>query len=479
VKKSFLTVTDMFCGAGGSSQGATKGGCEVVMAMNHWPLAVETHNTNFPDTDHDCADISGSDPRRYPSTDILVVSPECTNHSLSKGKKRKNLGQLDLFNPQVIDPAEERSRATMWDVVRFAEYHQYNAIIVENVVEVRYWMLFDAWLKAMAAMDYDHEEVYFNSMFAPPTPQSRDRIYVVFWKRGNRKPDLNFTPLAHCTEHGDVQAIQSWKNPYKTWGRYGKRNQYVYRCPQCAAIVEPYYAPAHTAIDWSLPSQRVGDRKQPLKPATLERIEKGLEKFCVPLIIETARTQSTGLVRSVDEILPTQTTGQTLGLATPFMVTLRKNNGAKGMTDPLDTCNAGGTHHGLVQPFLTSYYSGSDQVSGVDAVVPTITTGDRHALVQPFLVNYYTPRISISGVDEAVATVSTQPRTYLAQPSAAVTVEDCYFRMLQPCEIQRAMAFADDYVVLGNKRERVKQCGNAVTPPVMEMLIGRCIATLS
>lgn len=227
MKKSYLTATDMFCGAGGSSQGAIKGGAQVVMAMNHWPLAVETHNTNFPETDHDCADISGSDPRRYPSTDLLICSPECTNHSLSKGKKRKNLGQLDLFNPQVIDPAEERSRATMWDVVRFAEYHQYNLIIVENVVEVRYWTLFDAWLKAMAALGYEHEEVYFNSMFAPPTPQSRDRIYIVFWKRGNRKPDLSFTPSAHCAEHGDIQAIQSWKDPYKRWGRYGKRNQYV------------------------------------------------------------------------------------------------------------------------------------------------------------------------------------------------------------------------------------------------------------
>jgi DNA (cytosine-5)-methyltransferase 1 len=434
VKKSYPTATDMFCGAGGSSQGASRGGCNVVMAMNHWPLAVETHNTNFPDTDHDCADISGSDPRRYPSTDLLICSPECTNHSLSKGKKRKNLGQLDLFNPHVIDPSEERSRCTMWDVVRFAEYHQYNLIIVENVVEVRYWTLFDAWLKAMAAMDYNHEEVYFNSMFAPPTPQSRDRIYIVFWKQGNRKPNLNFTPFAHCAEHGDVRSIQSWKNPYKRWGRYGKRNQYIYRCPQCAEVVEPYYAPAHTAIDWSLPTQKVGDRKQPLKPATLERIEKGLEKFC----------------RAEAEALPTVTTVDHNSLVQPFMVILRKSHGAKAMTKPLDTFVAGGTHHGLVQPFLTSYYSGSDQVSGLDAVVPTITTGDRHALVQPFV----------------------------AESSPAITVEDCYFRMLQPCEIKRAMAFSDDYVILGNKREQVKLCGNAVTPPVMEILIRRCLATL-
>jgi DNA (cytosine-5)-methyltransferase 1 len=515
VKKSYPTATDMFCGAGGSSQGATNGGCQVVMAMNHWSLAVETHNTNFPNTDHDCADISGSDPRRYPSTDLLICSPECTAHSLSKGKKRKNLGQMDLFNPQVIDPAEERSRCTMWDVVRFTEYHNYNLIIVENVVEIRYWMLFDSWLKAMQALGYEHEQVYFNSMFAPPTPQSRDRIYIVFWKRGNRKPNLNFTPLAHCAEHGDIQAIQSWKDPLKRWGRYGKRNQYVYRCPQCTAIVEPYYCPAHTAIDWSLPSQKVGDRTRPLKPATLERIRKGIEKFCrtqAEPFIMTARfggIQRTlndplptfacksehnlvqpfivterfeGVQRSLDEPLPTVMGGDGRihhRLVQPFMVTLRKNHGAKDIVEPLDTVVAGGTHHGLVQPFLTSYYSGSDQVSGVDAVVPTVTTGDRHALVQPFLVNYYTPRISISDVDEPLATISTQPRTYLAEPGVAVTVEDCYFRMLQPCEIKRAMAFADNYVVLGNKRERIKQCGNAVTPPVMEMIVKRCLESLN
>ena len=49
----------------------------VYLAMNHWALAIDTHNTNFPDTYHDLADVSAVDPRRYPSTDILVTSPEC------------------------------------------------------------------------------------------------------------------------------------------------------------------------------------------------------------------------------------------------------------------------------------------------------------------------------------------------------------------------------------------------------------------
>jgi DNA (cytosine-5)-methyltransferase 1 len=85
---SYVTVTDQFCGAGGSSLGAAWAGAEIKLALNHWKLAVETHNTNFPQTDHDCTDVSACDPRRYPSTDILITSPECTNHSLAKGKMR-------------------------------------------------------------------------------------------------------------------------------------------------------------------------------------------------------------------------------------------------------------------------------------------------------------------------------------------------------------------------------------------------------
>src|SRR3989337_597109 len=57
-KQSFIPLTDQFCGAGGSSIGATMAGAEVRLAMNHWKLAIETHNTNFPKVDHDCTDIS-------------------------------------------------------------------------------------------------------------------------------------------------------------------------------------------------------------------------------------------------------------------------------------------------------------------------------------------------------------------------------------------------------------------------------------
>lgn len=552
---SYATVTDQFCGAGGSSLGATHAGAEIRLALNHWRLAVDTHNSNFPNTDHDCTDVSACDPRRYPATTILITSPECTNHSLAKGKARKYQQQLELFGKLQIDPSEERSRATMWDVCRFAETHHYPIVIVENVVEARWWAPFDAWLHAMELLGYRHQIVYLNSMFQHPTPQSRDRMYVVFWLKGQRAPDLDFRPAAHCPACGiNVSAIQSWKNPRKRWGKYGQ--QYVYRCPTCAGEVTPYYYCAANAIDWSLPAPRIGDRARPLKEKTLKRIRIGLEKFgrqpvlvdyvhtarnerhqdmvwdalrphrtmlgihtqalvTPPFTIETQWSHAPGDRSSgIDEALPTQTGQLGRGLVVPpFIVNMQANNAPSGLgepmptmltgnhryvlvppiqvylrgenapkelSDPLSTVAAGGNHHGLVFPFITSFY-GTVQQSGLDAALPTQPSIDKHVLVTvPFLVGTYGPQ----GQKVAVAVDSPSPtitgtRTWaLAAPGATPEVEDCGFRMLQPHEIGAAMAFPGDYVVLGTQRDKVKQYGNAVTPPVMRWLVQQCLATL-
>lgn len=444
---SYISVTDQFCGAGGSSLGAKLAGCEVVLAMNHWELAIETHNTNFPDTTHVLADIQQANPRNYPATDILVTSPECVNHSLAKGKKRKNLGQLELFGDALFSPAEERSRATMWDVPRFAAYHNYRIVIVENVIDARRWQWFDVWILAMTRLDYEFEIVYFNSQFAPPTPQSRDRMYIVFWKRGNRKPDLDIQPAAWCPKcDRQVAAVQSWKPDGPEWGKYGQ--QYGYCCPHCNQEVRPQYAPAYTAIDWSLPVVQIGQRRKPLKPRTIERIEYGLKKYSQVVTVPLSHSHSgPRRAHSIEDPIPTQTTRQTLGLAVP--------------------------------PFLMHYYTRTNAHSPVDKPMPTCTGDPRFALVTPPLLASYYGSKNVRPVTEPMGTVTTLDRHALIQPVESLKIDECGFRMIQPHEIQAAMAFPKDYVVLGNKRQRVRQLGNAVTPPVMTMLIQRCVETLS
>jgi DNA (cytosine-5)-methyltransferase 1 len=445
-----VTVTDQFCGCGGSTSGAIEGGAVVKLAMNHWELAIKSHNTNFPSVAHDCADMSAVDPRRYFSTDILITSPECTNHSQAKGKKRRNLAQLELFGTTKIDPAEERSRATMWDVVRFAEVHKYRLIIVENVVDAAKWILFDEWLNAMRKLDYLFEPVFFNSMFSHPVPQSRDRMYMFFWKKNHTAPDLEFRPTAFC-DHCcmDVEARQWWKNGMK-WGRYGDHGQYLYLCSKCGQKVTPYYYCAANIVDWSLPSVRIGDRQKPLAPRTIKRIEYGLNKFQdQPMTVQVDYTHSDSpRTRPLTDTMATMTTRQVHGLVTP--------------------------------PWLLAYYTREDPNSSLEDPIPTVPTENRFALVEPHrdsFLSYYYGNSQASPMSDAIDTVTTKDKCALV--TSATNVDDCHFRMLQPHEIQKAMSFPDDYVVLGSKRHKVKQLGNAVTPPVIKMLINRALATFN
>lgn len=83
-----ITWTDNFCGGGGSSTGIMAvPGSEVIMAANHWDLAVEVHNRNHPDADHACVDLHQEDPSYFPKTDALWASPECTKWSQANGSK--------------------------------------------------------------------------------------------------------------------------------------------------------------------------------------------------------------------------------------------------------------------------------------------------------------------------------------------------------------------------------------------------------
>jgi DNA (cytosine-5)-methyltransferase 1 len=382
-RSSAVTVTDQFCGAGGSSIGATAAGAELRLAMNHWQLAIDTHNSNFPSADHACADISTTDPRRFRSTDILITSPECTNHTAAKGK-RLQTRQGELWGPPV-DEAAERRRATMWDVPRFAEYHQYEIVVVENVIEARRWLMWDAWLLAMHSLGYDDRAVFLNSMHCRPTPQSRDRMYVVFWKRGNKKPDLDFRPEAWCPScDAVVSAVQFWKNPAKQWGRY--RTQYLFGCRTCNSVVEPFASPAASALDWGLPTVRIGDREKPLADKTLERIRAGMERYWPATIIQGAgHTYEHGTYKrawTTDRPLPTQMGTILHGVAAdPLLVNLDRPGDGAGHVRPTSMPLSTQTTR-QVTALITELRGGGSTARPVDDPLATVcASGNHHGLV--------------------------------------------------------------------------------------------------
>lgn len=489
-----VTITDMFCGAGGSSTGAVQAGATVVMAINHWKRAIETHNTNHPQTKHALTDLFIADPHRFPRTDILIASPECTSHTLAKGKKRKGVDLQETLFEDLETPGErtkrdmeERSRCTMWTPLQWAETHNYAAVIMENVVDIHLWGPFEGWKHAWDGLGYRLQFVYLNSMFAHPTPQSRDRVYIIATKKKNPLPNMEITPTAYCRrcEH-DVASIQSWKNPSKKYGKYKK--QYVYCCPQCGKEVVPYYYAAANAIDWSQPAPRIGNRKKPLEQKTIERIAYGLQKFYGDPFVTQVNKTTLRAQSLLDEVLPTQTGDNGVAMVQPFSFCMnhsQKANFTALLQEPGGTQTTWDDRALVVPPaFILDHIAEYRPRAITDPLSTLCASGNHQSLATPptqeWIVAYQNDRLTTP--EEAIPTVTTLSRHALLThdgPVHEIAVEDCGFRMLTPDEIKRGMAFPDDYILTGTRREQVKQAGNAVTPPAMKLLVERTEASLS
>lgn len=524
-KNGGLRAMSWFCGAGGDSQALH---CvpwiDLCLVANHWDRAIESHAANFPWVDHYKGDIREAPVHRWPVADIFWASPECPQWSNARGKPRDfdTSLQPDLFG-EVAPPEEvERSRALMEEVPLYLRGVQERgslvlAGVVENVVDVRAWDQWDRWLGELHKLGYHTRVIALNSMHADPrsvlrAPQSRDRLYVAYWHRSlGRTPDWNkwLRPRAWCTGCDMwVNAVQVFKKPGVDMGRY--RQQYAYRCPNAAcrnSMVEPEVLPAAVAIDWSMPGQRIGDRAKPLAAKTLARIEAGLRKFARPITLEaaghtferrpgvrtwpvdaplTAQTATAtkalacepfmvpagGTWRTdatpVSEPMPTRTTRENDGIAIPpLLIPVEGRDGKEPspVAQPLRTQTARNETGLAWLPFVAELRGSSPARTVASSGTPD---GAETVTWQHLLVPYY-GNGTARPVAEPVGTLSTRDRYALVRGEP--DINDVRFRMLEPHEIGRAMSFADAYIVLGSKRERVRQYGNAVTPNAAEVIV--------
>lgn len=626
-----VDAIDVFCGYGGSSQGIHAAGATVKVAANHSALALECHSANFPDTDHwqaDLADptnpqvldrhgkkVSGRylDPKDLPRARFAWFSPSCTHHSQANASKVYERGyQLALMDDPDWDEQafvnSERSRVTMSCVLRYVAHNRPEIVAVENVIEVTKWgpgkngASFRWWLDELDKLGYETRLLFLNAMFFAPCPQSRDRLFVVAWRKGNTAPDLDYRPRAYCTSDrcgGEfVDAIQTWKRPthawmgFPQWGKY--LAQYDYRCPTCRAPVHPGSWMALSALDFSNLGQTIGERDRPLAPKTLERVRRAIKKFwwappvAIPEMqgvqVETEHADDSLRAGHVSGPLPSRTTKNGTALAlivknngdetevgyrghhpagplgaltrhpTQSLVALvpnRTNNAphhsggalapvltsatqgvvvhAAGNTserpgqtrarhqadamysqtttnefavaalpvlrgdhtqqahpgEAIDTVSARGSHHALATVMWSKINGGPDDTAWhtPDDPLGTITGRDTTGLVLLPWVDQW--RSEPAFISDQLATVTTHLRQSLAAvpPFEGDITDDLLmsvrFRMLEPDpELRRAMAFGDDYILLGNKGQKTAGLGNAVPPPIPAWITKQCLATL-
>lgn len=338
-----LIAADLFCGGGGFSKGFALA-CEDLniknvrlIAVNHSQVAVETHRANHPWAEHHCSRVDQLDPRKLVPEGrmkILIAAPECTNHANARGGR----------------PINDQSRATAWDVVKWAQELYIETILIENVREIMTWgplgadgrplkskkgEIFDAWMEAIRRCGYRLEHRILNAAdFGGAT--TRKRFFLIA-KRGNHR--IAWPKQTHAKDADNTGDLFRDLKPWR---------------------------PAREIIDWKKKGVSIFNRKKPLAPNTLKRIEAGILKFWGPV-------------------------------AEPFLVLLRGTQvgqidaSVHSIQEPLPTVTANGTHVGLVEPFAPDGAFILQQQSGgtprsVNEPLPTIATKGAQALVQAFIL---------------------------------------------------------------------------------------------
>jgi DNA (cytosine-5)-methyltransferase 1 len=316
-----LNFADLFCGGGGTSQGAAEAAVALgyqprITAVNHWNLAIETHAANHPSARHYCARVDSLKPTELFGTgelDVLWASPECTHHSRARAGA----------------PIQDQSRATAWDVVQWAASLRPSVVFVENVVEFEEWgplddtakpipgrkgEVFKAWINALRSYGYTVDwRVLCAADFGDPT--SRRRLFVQAVRQGRKIV---------------------WPNP--THSR------------SADLFGRPLWRSAQDAvIDWSIPATPIAKRSRALRPKTLQWIRQGLERFGgSPFLVAM---EHKGRTISADQPVPTVTCARGGAIGVAFLISYYGTGGARPISEPLPTvtCKA---RFGLVQASL-------------------------------------------------------------------------------------------------------------------------------
>lgn len=161
-----MRTLDIFCGGGGSSYGARRGGAEITCGIDLCETATATYAENFPQAKIITDRLENINPHSLRDSigdiDLLLASPECTNHTCAKGAA----------------PRSEQSRATALQALRFAKAFTPRWLILENVVHMRPWSRYGEFKEGLEGLGYNlREHVFDASRFG--VPQNRRRLFIV------------------------------------------------------------------------------------------------------------------------------------------------------------------------------------------------------------------------------------------------------------------------------------------------------------
>lgn len=416
-----LLIADLFCGAGGSSTGAERAVRElhqkmVLVCVNHWPIAIETHKKNHPSARHYVEDVTVANPEKIVTEgylDLLMASPECTHFSRARGGK----------------PMHDQSRMNPWAIHRWLTTLDVRCVLVENVPEFVDWgplnggnrpdpdkkgLYFEAWVRSLWDLGYTVDWKYLNAAdYGDAT--TRTRFFLIARKDG--------VPI-------------SWPEPSHAADGAGDMFD---RLPRWRAAKE--------IIDWDNTGRSLFDdpkyKKRPLSVNTRRRIAGGLKKYggiFAPLYISllgvdadlddggsavpesfTIQNRKNGRARSMEEPVYTITASNGGGglmkvdpILEPFVLGQQSCSVARDTRKPIMTISTSGAIS-LIEPQLVIFH-GASETQVIDKPLQSILTQNHIGLVEPQIVKYYGTEDGTESIDDPLSTVTTKSRFGLVEP---------------------------------------------------------------
>jgi DNA (cytosine-5)-methyltransferase 1 len=168
-----LTAIDLFCGAGGLTEGLKQAGFAVIGAVDVAPLAIEAYRINHPDTALWQRDIRRLSPGEVMSRldiapgqlDLLAGCPPCQGFSTMRTHRRGT-------------NVEDRRNGLVAQFARFAEALRPRALMMENVPALGEDRRFKLMLRRLERLGY---QLNYNVLDAADygVPQRRRRLVLL------------------------------------------------------------------------------------------------------------------------------------------------------------------------------------------------------------------------------------------------------------------------------------------------------------
>lgn len=180
IPTSNYTFVDLFCGAGGMTQGLVQAGFKPLASVEISPIASATHNRNFPQCHHFCGDIENFSPLKWleeigsPEVHLVAGGPPCQGFSVA-GKR---------------DPNDPRNRL-FYEFIRVVSKIRPWYVVMENVpgiLTIQKGEVRAAIAEAFKSIGYDNVSVAILESAAYGVPQIRPRAIFIANRFGMPNP---------------------------------------------------------------------------------------------------------------------------------------------------------------------------------------------------------------------------------------------------------------------------------------------------